>query len=134
MPRRILEFTGQHLIEMGAVVNAGQCVAAGLLFQFERAGGGGLRDGAQRVDFTQCVQAAQHEHFARLLEDQLGVLLGERLAVEYGLGLRDHGADGAQHLTECHLVEAQAALAALRRFCKAALLRVQDEQIRHGTR
>ena len=55
-----------------------------------------LRGTTQGVDFPQRVQAAQHQHLARLLENQIRMLLGQQLGFENRFGLRNHRTDGSR--------------------------------------
>ncbi len=73
------------------------------------------------------MQAAQHQYLARLLENQFRMLPGQQVGLEYGFGLGNHGADGAQHLAEGHFIEPEAPFGAQRRLGKRPMFGVQQE-------
>ena len=74
---RVLEFTAPEIVPGRRGYIRRSAIAARLFLELDRLRRCGLRGCAQGVDFTQRMQAAQHQHLARLFENQFRMLLGQ---------------------------------------------------------
>ena len=130
VPRRVLEFARQELVQVGAVVDAGQRVAARLFLEFERLRRARSRPPARSVLISRSACRLRSISTSRACSRiEFRMLLGQQLGLEDRLGLRNHRADRSEDLAEGHLSSPRLRSAHERGLGELTLLRIEQEQI-----